>query len=58
MKKIKPIPLAVEFQIEFETNDGVNIAYFLGKNKKEAKEHFNQMNKKGEPLKVLKVSKV
>ena len=58
MKKIKAIPLAAEFRIEFETKDGVDIAYFLGKNKKEAKEHFTRMNKKDEPLKVLKVSKV
>jgi len=58
MKKIKAIPLAAEFRIEFETKNGVDIAYFLGKNEKEARKHFERMNKDTEPLKVLKVSKV
>lgn len=56
-RKIKAIPLVEEYQIEFETRDGVQSAYFLG-TKLDAKKHFEKMNRPEEPLAILKIEKV
>ena len=37
---------------------GMTLAPIYAKNEKEARKHFERMNKETEPLKVLKVSKV
>lgn len=56
-RKIKAIPLVEEYQIEFETRDGIQSAYFLG-TKEDARKHFKKMNKPTEPLRLLKIDKV
>jgi len=49
--------LGETFRIEFKTKDGINSAIFIG-SKDEARIHFEKMNKKREPLKILNIESI
>jgi len=51
------ILLGETYRVKFNTKDGENSALFIG-TKEEARTHFEKMNKKREPLKILNIEDV
>ena len=54
MMETVELPSGEIFHVDIETNDGLHTIMYLGK-KEEIQPFFKKMNKKSEPLKIIKV---